>query len=279
MDYIACHFNYEGGSLRRELATEILIAELGEKGFESFDETESGVSAYIQLKDWSEGLLENVQILSSKEVRFRWTVEEIAQVNWNEQWEKNFEPIEVDGKVSIRAPFHEDPKLEYEIIIEPKMSFGTGHHETTHLMVQHLLNLDVTGRSVLDMGSGTGILAIFAELRGADRIDAIDIDRWCYENALENAERNKCRRIRVYEGDASMLKGRSYDLIIANINRNILLQDMETYVDCLSNGGILLLSGFYASDITVIDKKASSLGLKLDQKLQRNDWVALKYVN
>lgn len=279
MDYIACHFNYEGGALARELAIEILIAELGEVGFESFDENDSGVSAYIQLKDWNEQLLDSIQILGSEEVRFTWTVEQIAQVNWNEQWEKNFEPIEVDGRVSIRAPFHEDPKLEYQIIIEPKMSFGTGHHETTHLMVRHLLDLELKGKSVLDMGCGTGILAIFAEIRGAERIEAIDIDPWCYENSMENVERNNCQRISVYEGDAKLLPGKSYDLIIANINRNILLQDMETYVECLEKEGVLLLSGFYVSDIPVIDKKAYSLGLKLDQKLDRNDWVALKYVN
>lgn len=279
MEYLACHFSYIDGTMKPELALEILIAELGAVGFESFNETDSGVSAYIQKKDWDDAILDAVQVLNSEEVQFEWKTEEIAQVNWNEEWERNFEPIEVDGKVSIRAPFHEDPKLAYEIIIEPKMSFGTGHHETTHLMVQHLLDLEIENKSVLDMGCGTGILAIFAEIRGAGRIDAIDIDRWCYENSLENAERNNCKRISVFEGDAALLEGRSYDLIIANINRNILLQDMETYVSCLNEDGLLLLSGFYASDIPVIDEKASVLGLKLERKLERNQWVALKYVN
>ena len=174
----------------KEPATEILIAQLGFVGFESFVENDSGVIAYIQKQDWNAEILDDVFILNSDEFDISYEFKEVAQTNWNAEWEKNFEPIQVDDLVSIRAPFHENPQLQYDIVIEPKMSFGTGHHETTHMMVQHLLDIDLTNRKVLDMGCGTGILAIFAEMKGAKPIDAIDIDRWCYENSIENAERN-----------------------------------------------------------------------------------------
>lgn len=278
MNYIGLHFTQTGGTLDAQVAREILVAELGALGFESFSETPDGVSAYIQSKDWKEDLLEEVQILNSEEVNFEMEREKIEQVNWNEEWEKNFEPIQVQERVSVRAPFHRDPELEYDIVIEPKMSFGTGHHETTHLMIEHLLELELEGMSVLDMGCGTGILAIFAEIRGAAQIDAIDIDPWCYENSVENAARNACERIRVYEGDATMLTDQRYDLIIANINRNILLSDMDSYVNCLKPNGTILLSGFYLDDVEQINECAEKLGLRMRGKKMKNRWVGLKYV-
>lgn len=262
----------------KDTGTEILIAQLGFVGFESFVETEDGVTAYIQKEDWNEEILRDVFVLDSEEFSINYTFNEVGQTNWNAEWEKNFEPIQVDAKVSIRAPFHEDPKLPYDIVIEPKMSFGTGHHETTHMMVQHLLDLDVSDKSVLDMGCGTGILAIFAEMKGAKPIDAIDIDNWCYENAIENAARNDCQNISVYEGNSSLLKNKKYDVIIANINRNILLADMKIYTDCLEKEGVLLLSGFYKEDISTIDHEVSKYSLALERQLERNNWVALKYV-
>lgn len=259
-------------------ATEILIAELGFAGFESFVENESGVVAYIQKDDWKESILENIQILKSDEFKISFEKEEIEQTNWNSEWEKNFEPIQVDGLVSIRAPFHENPNLQYDIVIEPKMSFGTGHHETTHMMVQHLLDIDLYGKKVLDMGCGTGILAIFAEMKGATPIDAIDIDNWCYLNSIENTERNNCNHISVYEGDATLLKNRKYDVIIANINRNILLNDMNRYMNSLNDGGTILFSGFYKEDVSVIDGAVSKFNLTLKKTIERNNWVALKYL-
>ena len=171
-------------------ATEILIAELGFAGFESFVETETGVTAYIQKKDWFESILEDIQILNSSEFEFEFTFEEVAQTNWNEEWEKNFNPIIVENLCTVRAPFHKKFDTAYDIVIEPKMSFGTGHHETTHMMIQHILQNDFSNKSVLDMGCGTGVLAILAEMKGAKSIDAIDIDNWCYINSLENVERN-----------------------------------------------------------------------------------------
>lgn len=262
----------------KEPATEILIAELGEVGFESFVENEEGVEAFIQKTDWNAQVLEDIYVLKSGEFQISYEMREIEQTNWNSEWEKNFNPIQVDGLVSIRAPFHENPNLKYDIVIEPKMSFGTGHHETTHMMVQHLLELDVAGKKVLDMGCGTGILAIFAEMKGANPIDAIDIDNWCYQNSLENVERNNCKHIAVYEGDATLLKNKKYEVIIANINRNILLNDMHIYASCLNDKGVILLSGFYKEDIPVIDAEVSKYGLKLDKQIERNNWVALKYV-
>ena len=258
-------------------ATEILIAELGVLNFESFVETEEGVTAYIQKNEWNASILDDVFILNSPEFSIKYSKKEIEQTNWNEEWEKNFNPIQVDGLVSVRAPFHDNPNLPYDIVIEPKMSFGTGHHETTHMMLQHLISLDVTGKKVLDMGCGTGILAIFAEMKGAQPIDAIDIDNWCYENSIENVERNSCKHISVFEGDASLLVGRAYDVIIANINRNILLNDIQTYSLSLLNKGTLLLSGFYKEDIPLIEKEAAKHNLKFDSFIERNNWVAVKF--
>ncbi len=270
--YIGYHFSISP----LELGSEILIAELGEKAFESFIETEAGISAYVQKDLWSENILDDIQILTNPEFKIEFTFEEIEQVNWNEEWEKNFEPIEVDGKCYVRAPFHEKTNAEFDIVIEPKMSFGTGHHETTHMMIQHILETDFTNKKTLDMGCGTAILAILAEMKGAQPIDAIDIDNWCYLNSIENAERNNCKHISVYEGDADLLVGKKYDIIIANINRNILLNDMQAYVNSLNENGILFLSGFYTEDIPVISE-CTSKGLIYEKKFERNNWVALKF--
>lgn len=282
--YIAYHFiigakDASNNEQSKQIASEILIAELGEMAFESFTETETGVSAFVQKDLWDEMILDNVNILSSEEFEIDYTYEEIEQVNWNEEWEKNFEPIDVDRKCHVRAPFHPKTNAEFDILIEPKMSFGTGHHETTHMMIQQLLSMDITGLKTLDMGCGTAILAILAEMKGAQPIDAIDIDNWCYLNSIENAERNNCKQITVYEGEASLLEGKKYDLIIANINRNILLNDMQAYVDSLNPKGTLLLSGFYTEDIPFIDASCTEKGLTYVKKFERNNWVSLNYVN
>ncbi len=257
-------------------ASEILIAELGELDFESFEETETGIKAYIQSDKWNDEILNDIFVLKSPEFNIAYSFEEIDQVNWNAEWESNFEPIQVANKVSVIAPFHEKSGLEYEIIIEPKMSFGTGHHETTHLMIQHLLELDLEEKSVLDMGTGTGILAIFAEMKGAKAIDAIDIDEWCYINTKENTEVNNCTKIKAFQGDASLLKNQKYDVIIANINRNILLTDMDAYDTCLKKGGKLLLSGFYTQDIPFLEQRTKELGLKIQKTFTKNNWVGLQ---
>ena len=261
-----------------ELGTEILLAQLGETAFESFVETETGLEAYVQKELWNDAILNDVAILNNPEFKITFEYKEIEQVNWNEAWETHFEPIDVDETCHVRAPFHPKTAAQYDILIEPKMSFGTGHHETTHMMIQHLLATDVAGKKTLDMGCGTAILAILAEMKGAKPIDAIDIDNWCYLNSIENAERNNCFNISVYEGDAALLKNKKYDIIIANINRNILLNDMQTYANCLGKDGILFLSGFYTEDIAVIDACCEAYNLKLQNQLERNNWVALKYI-
>ncbi len=258
---------------------EILIAELGYAGFESFVEAHNGVTAYIQKEEWNKTILDGIQILNSDEFEITYSFEEIEQTNWNAEWEKNFNPIIVDDICAVRAPFHDKFETQYDIIIEPKMSFGTGHHETTHMMIQHILNNDFTDKSVLDMGCGTGVLAILAELKGAKPIDAVDYDNWCYLNSIENVTRNDCKQITVIEGDASVLKNKAYDIIIANINRNILLQDLKTYAACLNKKGMLFLSGFYNDDIPVIKAECEKHLLKFEEKLERNNWVSLKFLN
>jgi ribosomal protein L11 methyltransferase len=258
---------------------EILIAELGYAGFESFVETDEGVTAYIQKDEWYDAILDNIQILKSEEFKITFEFNEIEQTNWNDEWEKNFNPIIVDNLVSVRAPFHEKPDTKYDLIIEPKMSFGTGHHETTHMMIQHILKNDFKGKSVLDMGCGTGVLAILAEKVGATKLDAIDIDNWCYLNSLENVERNNCSNISVYEGDIALLNGKQYDIIIANINRNILLADIGAYSECLNKDGMLLLSGFYKEDIPLIEAECNKHMLKLNEIIERGQWVSLKFLN
>ncbi|MDX1769289.1 MAG: 50S ribosomal protein L11 methyltransferase [Arenibacter troitsensis] len=259
-------------------ASDILIAELGEVQFESFVETEDGVQAYIKKEDWYPNILDGLQILSNPLFNIDYDYSEIEQENWNATWESNFNPIQVGDQCVVRAPFHEKPEVAYDIVIEPKMSFGTGHHETTFMMLQHILEHDFKGKSVLDMGSGTGVLAILAAMKGAVAIDAIDIDNWCYLNAKENVERNNCSHINVYEGTADMLIDQQYDIIIANINRNILLEDIPTYVKCLKKGGILFVSGFYKEDIPQISERCKKVGLKFEKNLEKNNWVAVKYV-
>ncbi|WGK63709.1 50S ribosomal protein L11 methyltransferase [Croceiramulus getboli] len=257
---------------------EILLAQLSEFPFESFEESETGLDAYIPIDQTPGDLKEQIETLDFGDFSFILQVEEIETINWNEAWEKQFEPIEVDGRCAVRAPFHEPMAVEYEIVIEPKMSFGTGHHETTHLMIKQLLKADLNKKKVLDMGSGTGILAILAAMKGAKEVDAIDIDHWCYMNALENVERNQVSHIRIEEGDVGLLSGRSYEVIIANINRNVLLNDIPAYAKCLPDGGTLFLSGFYTEDIPLISERCNEHGLHFSMNYERNNWVACKFI-
>ncbi|HET8734983.1 MAG TPA: 50S ribosomal protein L11 methyltransferase [Pricia sp.] len=275
---MSSYIEYDFTIIPLQPASDILIAELGEVGFESFVENGEGVLAYIQKNDWYPGILETIQILKNLEFEIHYSHNEIPPQNWNIDWERNFHPIQIDGRCAVRAPFHEKPGVEYDIVIEPKMSFGTGHHETTHMMLQFVLEHHVGGKSVLDMGSGTGVLAILAAMKGAAYIDAIDIDPWCYRNAEENVVRNHCGHINVLEGDSSLLGARKYDLILANINRNILLRDIPVFARSLTENGTLIMSGFYGRDVPVISKKCGESGLHVQKKRERNQWVALKYV-
>jgi ribosomal protein L11 methyltransferase len=256
-----------------------LIAELGELGFESFVETETGLLAYMLKSEWQDQNLESLFAFQNPDVKISWTRKEIEQQNWNAEWEKNFHPILVADRCMVRAPFHQPEAVDYDIVIEPKMSFGTGHHETTHMMLQHILDDDFEGKTVLDMGCGTGVLAILARKRGAVDVEAIDIDEWCFLNTQENVERNHCPEIKAFQGDSSLLKDKKYDVILANINRNILLEDIPTYANCLNKGGTLFLSGFYLDDLDAISSKCGAYGLEFEKNLEKNNWVAAKYVN
>ncbi|MBK6346239.1 MAG: 50S ribosomal protein L11 methyltransferase [Bacteroidales bacterium] len=264
----------EGDSVYAEL----ILARLGELGFESFEETGEGLLAYIPSSEFDPAILNNPDLWPEGiDVEYTWAV--IPEQNWNAVWEENFEPVTLAGRCHIRAPFHPViPGIEYEIIIEPKMSFGTAHHETTALMIEYLLEEPVEGLTVLDMGSGTGVLAILAAMRGATDITAIDNDEWAYRNAIENVERNKSRGISVYLGDAGLLNNdKKFDFIIANINRNILLKDIEVYCKSLEKGGTLLMSGFYFEDIAAISDAAALSGLTYQGHKERNKWVAVCY--
>ena len=259
-------------------ASEILIAELSYAGFESFVENEEGLTAYVVSEEFDEEAFAGLHILQSDEFEITYSSQEIEKVNWNIEWEKNFNPIIVDDQCSVRAPFHEKPETEFDIIIEPKMSFGTGHHATTHMMLQFILNNDWEGKTVLDMGCGTGVLAILTEMKCAKSVDAIDIDNWCYLNSMENVVRNNCELISVYEGAAELLEGKHYDMVIANINRNILLEDISKYSECLNPGGKLFLSGFYIEDIPAIEEECNLNGLKIEDELEQENWAALSFI-
>ncbi|TAI49500.1 50S ribosomal protein L11 methyltransferase [Flagellimonas allohymeniacidonis] len=258
-------------------ASEVLIAELGELGFESFVETETGVQAYIQKSDWDDTVLNNLFITKSPEFEISWVCKEIAQQNWNAEWEKSFQPIKVGSSCFVRAPFHEAEAVEFDIVIEPKMSFGTGHHETTYMMLSLILDTDIERKTVLDMGCGTGVLAILAKMKGASAVDAIDIEEWCYLNSLENVERNHCPDIKVEQGDSSLLAGRNFDIILANINRNILLKDIPVYASCMNPHGLLFLSGFYQEDLESITTECERSGFKYQRHIEKNNWVAAVY--
>ncbi len=275
MDYIevSCRLNPP------EPWADILIAELSDIGFDSFSEETDGFRAYIPACKYRskpvKALFEKYRSAGPEKMSFE--VNRLGGRNWNAVWESNFEPVLVAGKCLIRAPFHAAAEgLRHEIIIEPKMSFGTGHHETTSLVVEWLLEMDLKGKAVLDMGCGTGVLAILAAQKGAGPVTAIDNYIYAWENTMENAKRNGIQDMRVLHGDASLLGDERYDVIAANITRNVLLEDMMVYERVLNNGGFLLLSGFLAFDKDVIFAEADRLGLQLSGEKQQNDWVSFK---
>lgn len=258
---------------------EILIAQLSDIGFESFEETHDGFKAYIPVSMLDEELLEETCMLPASDknpIQAR-ELKHIKTINWNEEWERHFEPIQVDDKVYIRAPFHDPkPHIPYEIVIEPKMSFGTGHHETTRLVVQWMLETDMTNASVLDMGCGTGILAILAAKMGASRVVAIDNYMFAYENTLDNLERNGLAGVVARHGDAGILGEEFFDIILANITRNVLLEDMKAYRSVMQPGGLLFVSGFLQVDKQLIVRHASGLGFRFEGEKTIEDWVGLR---
>lgn len=253
---------------------DILIAKLGEIGFESFVENDEILLAYIQGELYQEQQLKEIfNDPLFHDVPYLMT--QIAERNWNAEWESNYPFVLIEGRCMVRAPFHEqDPNVEYDIVIEPKMSFGTAHHETTAQMIKLLLDEEVGGLKVLDMGCGTGVLAILAMMKGAASVMAVDNDEWAYENSVENLKRNGIHDQPVVHGDASAIENKTFDLILANINRNILLRDMHCYIDCLTDGGKLFMSGFYEADLPAIKTEALRLGMKFVTHISNNSWVA-----
>ena len=263
-----------------ELAREMLIAELGNTGFESFVETEEGIEAFIPSRDFTSDLMDSENLKENEFFVFHYTMEVIADQNWNEVWEQNyFEPLMIEDQCLIRAPFHENYRTaSYEIIINPRMAFGTGNHETTNLMVKAILEMELSGLDILDMGCGSGILSILSSMKGAKDITAIDIDEWSTNNTTENAGLNNILNIMVQLGDASLLADQNFDVILANIQRNIIVEDMPAYCRVLRPGGKLLMSGFYTKDLEMVAEKAESLELKLIESFDRSDWGAALFV-
>lgn len=276
MDYIELKIKVEPSN---QETNEIIIAQLSELGFESFTENEVGLSGYIKAIDYTnekEKALNDLIIPEGFKTLYQ--IERIKGQNWNALWESNFEPIIVADKCIVKASFHiNTPSLQYEIIIDPKMAFGTGHHQTTHQMIAAVLNEDFVGKDVLDMGCGTGVLAILAEMKGAKSVVAIDNDEWAYQNTLENINMNNCKKIQALLGDVNLLKSKTFDIILANINLNILISDMRSYVESLHPKGTLLLSGILKDDVVTISQKALDLGLEHIKTSTRDEWVMISF--
>ena len=281
MNYYELTFTYTS-PVETSIINDVLAAELGEIGFESFAENENGLQGYISDQLYNvKGLQDKLAEFPLENVDIHFTETLGESKDWNEEWEKNFfQPIVIDNRCVIHSTFHKDyPKTEYDIVINPQMAFGTGHHETTSSILGELLEADLKGKSVLDMGCGTSILAILASMRGAGKVTAIDIDDWCVNNSRDNIALNGISNITVELGDASLLNGREpFDVVIANINRNILLQDMPAYAACMKKGSELYISGFYTEDIPVLREKAESLGMEYVHHREKHNWAAVKFI-
>lgn len=277
MNFIQVNFSFE---TFEEFMADILAAELAEIGFDSFVPGENGMQAFIPENKFDESSLKQLIADYPIEVAVSYEIITVASKNWNEEWEKHyFEPIVIGDECVIHSSFHKNvPEAKYDIIIDPKMAFGTGHHETTSLVIGEILKMDLSNKKVLDMGCGTAVLAILAAMRGATELLAIDIDNWCTENSLENIALNNVSGIEVKLGGAELLEGLHFDIILANINRNILLADIEKYAACLSSGGKLYMSGFYKADIPVIEAELNRNGLELIDFKEKNNWVVVKTI-
>ena len=275
MNYYACSFSNPDNENLKDMFMELL----GEIGFDSFMDTDEGFDAYCQEQLLNEEELNDImQMEQFANVKFL-KKELIPDQDWNATWEASYEPVIINEFCRIRAPFHKvEGSYKYDLIIEPKMSFGTAHHETTSQIIELMLQSDFTGQNLLDMGSGTGVLAILAKKLGSAMTVAIDNDEWAYRNALDNIRLNDENEIIVELGDASSLNDRQFDVILANINRNILLRDMKEYVKCLVDGGKIFFSGFYEEDLVLIAKEAERLGLTYSNHVTKNNWTAAVFV-
>ena len=265
-----------------ETANDIIAALAAELGFESFVESPQGTIGYVPAHLFDEqALTDALTDFPMPDTHITFTSCEMEDKNWNEEWEKNFfEPIVVDSRCVIHSTFHKDyPKADFDIIINPQMAFGTGHHQTTRLIISYLLDIDLQDKTVLDMGCGTSILAILASMRGAKTLTAIDIDEWCVNNSIDNLALNHINNIKVFQGDASSLASEGpFDIIIANINRNILLADMQYYVARMNEGAEIYFSGFYEIDLPLIQAEAERLGLRYLSHRVEKEWTAAQFV-
>ena len=278
MQYLEVSFTVSPVS---ETANDIIAALAADLGFESFVESTQGTIGYVPINIYDEEALREVLTdFPMPDTTITFTTCEMEDKNWNEEWEKHFfEPIVVDSRCVIHSTFHKDyPKADFDIIINPQMAFGTGHHQTTRLIISYLLDTDLKGKTVLDMGCGTSILAILASMRGAEKLTAIDIDEWCVNNSIDNLALNHINNIKVFQGDASSLANEGpFDVIIANINRNILLADMQYYVARMNQGGEIYFSGFYESDLPMIQAEAERLGLHYMSHRIEKEWTAAQF--
>ncbi len=277
MNYIEVKFTIEPYS---EAAKDVLAALTAEIGFESFVDETDGCIAYISANVFSAEALQSVLNDFPLDADIRYTHSEIQGQDWNEEWEKNyFQPLVIDDRCIVQSSFHNDPRrYDYNIIIDPKMAFGTGHHQTTELMIRSILEEDFSSKRLLDMGCGTAILAILGSMRGANPVLAIDIDQWAYDNAQENLRLNDIRNVTVQIGGAELLQGQMFDVVLANINRNILLADIRHYASALTVGGLLFVSGFYSEDIPAIEAECAVRGLQKVSHKEKDNWVAVKFV-
>lgn len=277
MDYFAVTFTL---TPTNSTVSDVLASILAESAYESFSETPEGMIAYVPAARFNEITLNEFipETLFGSVINYTWEL--IPGQDWNHEWEKNyFQPIVIGTECVIHSSFHTGyPKAEWDIVIDPKMAFGTGHHETTSLMIEYLLELDPNGQSFLDMGCGTAVLAILASMKGAGPLLGIDIDEWACENALENVKLNATQNVEILQGDALTLEGKGpFDLVFANINRNILLNDMKAYVDTMKAGSHLFMSGFYTEDLPAIRSNAENLGLSFIDSKSRNNWCACRF--
>lgn len=273
MNYLEVKFNYNPDQIQGD----ILLAEVAEIPFESFVEDTGLLIGYILASDFNAEELNGLEILAKHNIIPQ--VKEIEQVNWNEEWEKNFDPVIVSDKCVIKADFHKlDKEYPLSIRINPKMSFGTGHHATTSLMMEAMLPIDFSNTVVLDMGTGTGVLAILAVLLGSNRVEAIDNNIWAYENSIENVELNNCQNhIEVLEGEVDLIKGKSYDYILANINKNVIKDQLAEYTATLKTGGSIFVSGVLADDSKDVEVLADKCGLQLIEKKIKDKWSLMVF--
>ncbi len=264
----------------QEWQKDLLIAELGEIGFDTFEDTNTGFSAYIPSSNLDIQALETIILNNVVGYELEYKVEDIEEQNWNVLWESNFSPIEIGDQCYVRATFHErKPSFPYEIVIDPKMSFGTGHHQTTSMMLSFILENNFEGKRVLDMGCGTGILAILASKKGATSVLAVDFDNICVDSVIENRPLNNIVNIEARLGSKEVIVGEKFDSILANINRNILLDQLDTYYTVLAPKGELYLSGFYVeNDLEILKEKCASLGFSFIENKEMTSWCAAKFI-